>query len=941
MKLLRVSGAFLSWGLACIGSFILWTIWLVLAALLVLQIVIACSHELRVPARVAQAFKDRLSLSGLRVSFASASFDPSGHVLVEDLRVFNEGFEEPLATCRTLFVKLDPWAALVGSIEPEWLRGRGLTLYVPPMFSPSGRSEPVVEELEFDLRPEGKDLQIDRLTARTGKLAVSGQGAVRLKRSRARSASEERAVASTVLAHYLRIARQQALWQAKLSSFEQPALNVVLTPDDRRVAQASATFTARQATLTKETMGLHSFQRTLRVVDLRLHAALPLVVAPQTDLEGSLSARTIETDDGSTVRNTALRLSGSLRTSPLQFDPTILDGAIEEVSSRGLEVKNLSLQVVPRSWPQLSVELSAIFADQSWAVQAEGNPLAGAMHVSTQGKISKALLSLVGQRIRQDLNTLLTLEAPATVSAEVQLDPGGKPKEIRGHLEVGKVVARNVAIDAARADLFFSGTDFRATDIVLFQGENSARGSYTMDTKTLDYRFLLTGQLRPIGIAGWFHDWWIRFWDNFDFGGGIPVADVDVRGRWREPHQSTVFVFADCARPVIRTVPFDRVRLTLFIRPDFYDGLEVFATRGAGSARGHFTRSVDLEQHGFRWMEFDVKSDLDLQESARLFGPTGIEIVEPFVFEKPPTVTLAGRLEGEASARGEHENVAIDVDSTGAFTFFGFPLSNLNCQATVSDHEIEVKRARVRFAEGDAQGAARVTGRGEERKLAFQADLENASLGEAIRILEEFGAKRRGEKAVTVSRFQQRVATGKLDVHTAAKGSYKNPYSYVGAGTAELRGAELAEINLLGALSEALRGNSLLGFTSWRLDTARTSFTIDREKLILPDLRFTGPTARLEAHGTYALDTKLMSFNAKFYPFEEGKTLLANAVDFVLTPVSAALELKLSGNLDNPKWFFAYGPTNFFRKLTGAEEKPEAESAEKSHANAPPILLRR
>lgn len=940
MKVLRSLWMALQWCASCVGHVVLWSVWLVLATVLVIQIVIACSHELRVPSLLIKSFEHRLALAGLHATFDSASFDPSGHVLIERLRLFSDTFEEPLVTCESLFIKLDPWSLTIGSIEGQSFRGRGLNLYVPPMFSPSGRSEPVLSDLDFAVQPDGQEISLEKLVGRAGPLALVVHGGLRLPRNRTGAPRSSREVVAETVTRYIQAARQLALWQAKLAAFENPSLAVELTPDDYRIARATIVFTTTHADFTRETLGLPSLKQPVHVSHIRLQSALPLVLSPQIGLQALASAETIQVGDDSEASHLAAKLSGILQLNPLRFQTRELVGSLDRVASHGIEVPCLSLSVDPRAWPQLTVDLSAALADQAWGFGAEIDPSNGGGRISARGAISSALLTLAEKKVGQNLHDLVDPEAPAPLAVQAELGPDWKPKAVRGHFEVGKVTARGVSIDRASGDLQYVGTDFRATDVILAQGKNLATGTYTMDTKSLDYRFLLTGHLRPVDISGWFHDWWPRFWSSFDFSTAAPEADVDVQGRWRAPHLTTVFVFADCLSPIIRTVPFDRVRTSLFIRPDFYHGIEFLVTRGVGQARGHFTRSVDLDLHGFRRMDFAADSTLDVQETARLFGAAGIDLVDPFRFEKAPTLKLSGWLEGEASPHGEHQKVDIDVASQGGFNFFGFPVNDLNCRATVHDHEITVSALHLRFAEGEAQGSAQVSGRGNERKLAFDASLEGASLGEAIRLLEEFGAKRKGEKPPEVSRFQQRVASGKINLRASAAGLYKDPYSFVGGGNAELTGAELAEINMLGALSEALRGSSLLGFTSWRLDTAQTSFSLDHNKLSLPDLHITGPTARLDAHGAYALDSKLINFNAKFYPFEQGKTLLANAVGFFLAPVSAALELHLAGNLAQPTWYFAYGPTSLLRKLAGADQKTEPGSSGKS-PQTPPLLLRR
>lgn len=930
----------LKWCASCVGHLALWTVWLVLLAVLVTQVVIACSDELRIPPLIVRAFEHRLALAGLRVTFDTASFDPSGHVLIENLQLFSEQFEEPLATCRSLFVKLDIPGLLIGSIEPESIRGRGLTFYVPPMFSPSGRSEPVLRDLDLSIQPAGKDFQVEKLVGYAGPLAVACHGALRFPRARTGGPSSARTTVSTLVNRYLSSARQVAIWEAKLTGLENPALTVELIPDDNRIARASATFTTANAVLDPETLGLDRLKQTVRVSRFRLQTSLPLVPAPQTRLQILATAEALQISNGPEAANLAVKLMGIAESGSLGFKALELVGSIADLKTKTISLSDVVVTAKPQSWPELAVDLSCVVADQSWGVQAYGNLQLGAGRVLAKGQISPAMLSLIGNKIGRDLNQLVQPDAPANVVLDARFDPGWKPAEIRGHGEVGKTVVRGIAINHASADFLYAGTALQVTDVVLTQGENRAHGNYTMDTKSLDYRFLLTGHLRPTDISGWFGEWWPRFWSSFDFTAAAPDADADIQGRWREPRLTTVYIFADCAGPFVRSVPFDRVRTTLFIRPDYYDGREFFVTRGSGEARGNFTRSVNLEQRGFRWMEFKADSTLEIQETARLFGPIGVNLVEPYRFEKPPRLVLSGRLEGEASPNGEHQNISIGVSSAGKFSFFGFPLNDLSCRAAVLDHEITVTGLRVGFAEGEADGSAQVSGRRDQRLLAFDGRLRGATLGLAIRALEEFGAQRRGEKPPEVSRFQQRVAAGKLDLKASARGSYTDPYSFVGSGSAELKGTEFANINLLGGLSEAVRGNSLLGFTSWRLDTAQTNFSIERAKLVLPDLQITGPTAKLDAHGSYTLDSKIINFNAKFYPYEQSKSFLGNAVGFFLTPVSAALELRLSGTLDQPKWYFAYGPTSLMRKLAGTEQSTESPAPEKS-GSTPPLLLRR
>ena len=95
----------------------------------------------------------------------------------------------------------------------------------------------------------------------------------------------------------------------------------------------------------------------------------------------------------------------------------------------------------------------------------------------------------------------------------------------------------------------------------------------------------------------------------------------------------------------------------------------------------------------------------------------------------------------------------------------------------------------------------------------------------------------------------------------------------------------------------------------------------------------------IDAHGVYLLNRRELDFNAKIFPFQESGGLLKSVVGAVLTPLSNALEVKLTGTLVKPEWSFVMGPTNFLRSLApGADaDKNQTPLTEKKDAPAPGV----
>jgi len=920
-------------------SFVLWSVWLALIIVLGFQIHIAVSRKLDVPAWLLRRLESRQPVQGFRAEAGSASVHPTGHFILRDVRFFSENFSEPLLTARIVESSIDPWARLTGDLIPSYLSLRGVELRLPAVLAPSGSAESVVQELDLSLRIAHREVAIDQLTGRIANLTLSARGALSFPQPPAAAKAEAAQILEQVLRAYLQTLRTIATHAPRLAQLESPHLNLLLKPHPFRLATAQVELTANGAHCAADLVKLGTPSEQVVLGALTLSASLPLRHPEGWTSHVNLRVASAIAPRNLAAQDVALALAASLAPS-WKPTPRDLHLTATQLSANGLTARAVTARATG-TWPQLETRLGFDLFDTPWMLNASTDFTTRSANISFSSRLTPALLAHASARAGRDLSLFLEPATPPAFDASVQLDPGWKLSRTHGHFSSGPVVARRVSIDKASGEFSLAGSDLLVDRIRLTLGASEARGSYWMDTASRDFRFLLTGGLRPPEIGGWFSQWWPNFWSNFDFTAAIPQADIDIGGTWGYPDQTTVFVHVDASRPAIKTVPFDRVRTTLFIRPDFYDGLDFFAARDTGTARGTFTRTMDLATNAMRTTTFNVVSDQMPLDTARVFGRVGTEIVEPFAFARPPHLKVIGQLDGPANPDGIHESAEIDVASRGPFTFFGLSLSDLSTHATLDDDDLQLAGLRVGFAGGYASGRARMYGRGDQRRLGFDAVIENASLGESIRTLEEFGARRKNEPPGPVSKFQERVAPGRLNLRLSADGNYSDPYSFVGNGSGEIDSAELAEINLLGALSEVLRSVRVLNFTSLRLNFAQSNFKLSGNRLKFPEIKISGPTAAIDLTGIYRLDLRQMDFGAKLHPFEQSKNPLASALDLVLTPISSILQLRLEGKIDQPRWRFAYGPSSFLRSLSGKTDPFAEPPAQPSSAPKPPASLRR
>ena len=184
------------------------------------------------------------------------------------------------------------------------------------------------------------------------------------------------------------------------------------------------------------------------------------------------------------------------------------------------------------------------------------------------------------------------------------------------------------------------------------------------------------------------------------------------------------------------------------------------------------------------------------------------------------------------------------------------------------------------------------------RRVHFDLAVKDASLGQGTTTLQNFFAARRGAPPPKPGKFVQEKANVRLDLVGAAEGVFGDPFSYVGSGNASLRGAEIGAVPLLGSLSE------LLSFTALRFTEAHGKFDLIGPKVNFPVLTFAGANSALEARGSYALDAQQLDFRVKVFPFQESSNLVKTVVGAVLSPLSNALEVKLTGSFEKPEWGF-------------------------------------
>jgi len=898
----------------CLACFCCWTLWLGLLGLLGFQVYTAATKQMPVPTFLLHSLERQLARADITAQLGKTRFDPTGQIVIEDLRLSLPEFSEPVAQIGSVYIQLDPWALLTRRFKAESLRASDLALYIPAPLSGSGTREPLLEHAEIALSTRDHELEIDQLSAHLGGLIIAVQGNVDTRPLLHRDKRQEGTLLSAELfAHYYpQLCRRLGEFAQWTSGLSEARLQLDLSHSSTVGAVARFTLIGNGYEAPEDfglPFALTQFRATT-TIPLRSEEPTPAEIALEIDsLTLPLNAllplaqNTVARAPELTERKIELvglhaKLLGQVDTSRLHFSADAAEAelrALHFAAATPVTAQNLTLRAELDAWPTLHAQALLQIDSAPLNLSCTINTAEHAAVIRASEQFPPKLLTLISEWSGADIERFLALSTPPTIDLEARFSEGSF-LSLEGDIDARGLFAHGVTFDQIGGHIRLADGRFDAPVAYARLDNNHAHGSYHHDLATRDFRFLLNGQLNPPDIAAWFRPWWSKFWDNFNFPQTPPAASVDVQGRWGAPQYSRVFVYADAHQATINGAALEHVRTRIYVRPNYYDAMEVAVRYGTQSARGSFTRHNDPTTKQLARQDFAFTSSLDLEHIGALSGPEVQAAIAPFHFAEPIALEATGYIAAHGARRFN-----LHGRTSGDFSFYDFPLNGLNFTAFVDGNTLLVDSLSAGLAGGSVSGRLRLQGKDDAQTLGFDLSLAQAKFYRWTSIVGEYLARRRGEEPPPNVEKNTNVTIA-LDV--SAEGSPQDALSFIGSGNMELKGRGLGQIHLFGQLSE------LLSFTSLNFNQLLTSFSIEREKLVFPEVNITGSNSAVTASGHYAMDRGNLDFRARVNPFGESKFILKSIVGLMLTPVSNVLEVRLTGPLDNPQWSFLHFSAN-------------------------------
>jgi hypothetical protein len=905
----------------------LWTLWLALLLLLGFQTYVASVNELEVPRFLLRAIEDHLAESGVSVAFGRAIFDPSGRILFQKARFKLATFSDPIVTADSIYVRLDPLAFLERRFEPREIRATGADLFIPAMFSSSGRPEKLIQDLDagFSITSRRDEFLVEYLNCRLGDVSVSAHGTINAGNASMNvgATATSLPLAEFLSKNYVALSREFARAEERLSALDHGAVTAVLTPSDTRGAIVNAELFAASLRMSEPI--------PVDAEGVRASARFPLLGGAPLMAAATASAESLRVG-GRSATGVRASIRGILRVDTLEYSPRQLDVTAGSASVDGAELLSAIARIVPGGGRKMEAEVSAwLYGRPVWA-RAQADLASRSADIAFDASVSPDLIGPASKRTGFAIARYAQISEPVSITGRLRLAPGWRFSRVEGRVDGRNIVAYGVKLDECRGDVSFDGTHFAARNAVAVSGDNLALGSYEQDFSTLEFRYLLEGKLRPLDISKWFHGgWWEGIFGKFAFPTRPPDANVDVRGRYLHGRNFSVFGYADSQNPAMLGVPFDRVRTLLYIDQSVCEGFEVQVSKGVGGAQASFKATFEPVGGAWSGLDVDMDSALDPAEVARMLPPAATAAAGSFSFDRPPSIALSGHFDGPAVTGARHKDIRAEVRSDSPLRVHGVAFSRALFKFTVKDDDVDVSDVEAGFAGGTATGKATLAGAGEDRRLRFKVSLTRASLGQSAAAAEGYVMSGPVKTSTALDTFAREKADVRLDLNVSAEGRPGDLGSFSGDGNVQVQGAELGQILLLGGLSRVLR------LTELRFTQARAEFKIENSSLVFPDLSVIGANSAIQAKGTYAIERRLLDFSARVYPFQESKSAL-QIFNAISAPLSVLFSVRLTGSIDKPSWSLRplYDPLNPGRASDLRAEAPDKSAVPSPLANPPP-----
>jgi AsmA-like C-terminal region len=525
---------------------------------------------------------------------------------------------------------------------------------------------------------------------------------------------------------------------------------------------------------------------------------------------------------------------------------------------------------------------------------------------------SQRWLNQFGWQVPPKVSAELRLLLPAWTNTQPRWREEVMPTiELAGDFAGSDETFRGIPVAYARSHFALTNMVWQLPDLLVKRSDGEATLEYAGDMRTHDFQWRVDGRLDPRALKPLLEaEAPKRVLDQFEFS-SPPAVRGEIWGRWHQPEamacsgrvSATNFTF----RGELCSELSAGMRLTNSVL-QFSDLKVRQRTQEITVPRGSFdlTERVIYVTNALSTMDPDLVT--------RVIGPKVRAALQPYRFEKPPTVRVSGRL-----PTFDIEDADVHFAVAGEdFRYWRLRVPSISGDVSWRGDSLSISNVQASFYGGE------LTWQGQfdfsvpvGAQLAFEGAFKNADLHELMADL----GKRTNNLQGSLS--------GQLAITSADSDDWR---SWQGSGRVRLRDGFLWDIPIFGFFSPML--NTIVpGLGNSPISAGEANFKIDQSVVQTSDLELKSPALRLLYNGSVDFQgTVDVHMQADILRDAWG---VGRALSLVLWPISKAFEYRITGSIYHPKsepvylprallWFLH--PFKTVKKLFGARESKPAEA---------------
>jgi hypothetical protein len=779
----------------------------------------------------------------------------------------------------------------------------GGTLFIPSVYSPDGYHRPLLQRVAFRLLPGESHWQVDRFAALHKDVRL--RGAFQIPRGAESAGTLD--VDPIVNAVYTRAAKfsQQT---TRIHYFETPTVTFQMDVVDAGTQQIDLHISSRSLQHPEATAGNVQLRGSVRVQG----SELTPVTAPR------ISAGSFE------LPRYGLRAEGLRATLPPDQLKGLLAGDWPQVNlaARSIDFKDFHLdapilRIATRDFP--SIDFRGATGSPYGAVQIDGrlNTELRDGAIRAQGNVD--LLQLVPPSFEGKLPGI-TFESPPYCELHLQFKPGFDVDRAELKAQVAELQVAGLRFDHIEARASYAEGLYAIEDLYLRRNQQWLDLTFSLDSKSQDYRVSLIGSAVPYDYNALLPEWWAAIFRDFDFSQcRDSFGDFIIYGNTRRKTSDLYYGRAEAHGVRYKDVFLDQGQLIVRGRGPYTELHDLQATSGQGWARGRICFASRLDEvKGPVSVRLDLEAKLSLDQAAKLFGGNPARIIAGFETDARPLSRLRGAIFNSAYPQYAGKSF-FDLSAVcdAPLRFKGIPLDHLTFDLYGRSEVTYLRNVELGYAGGQARAAIDVfTPPGQANSLRYRFVLKDAQQARALQSLPRFnqiGESLESSEPVVESAGKQ----ARADLTLQGEGPVEDPFLHRGFGRFEIRNERLGTIQLLGPLSRILQ-NTQLNFTSFNLDTMLGEFRYQDEYVYFNPLQIDGPRTQIQAPGQLRLTDQSLDMQvgvSLFGNVGNPDSRLRQFRDILIKPLPNLLRFELTGTVTKQKLRSLYDPRNFIPRF--------------------------